>query len=116
MLQDNTQLTPQALGYSAGWTAAEAAADVRRQLDWPPISQPKTRWYRVQVGGREIIHDRTGEPISEDFVLDGFNLDLPDTFLGLGTRDRIEAAALEQFPDKALIDFWPLSTPPADEF
>lgn len=76
----------------------------------------RTRWYRCQVGGYETIYTETGEPMAPEFVLDGFCLELPNTYLGLGTRDRLEAAALERFPDKELIDFWPLSSPPADKF
>jgi hypothetical protein len=77
-----------------------------------------TRWYHVVLGGYETIHASNGEPLSRDFVLDGFNVELPDTYLGLGTRDAIEAAALEQFPHRSLVDFWPLSCPPvtAEEF
>jgi hypothetical protein len=77
-----------------------------------------TRWYHVVTGGYETIHASNGEPLSRDFVLDGFNIEIEDTYLGLGTRDAIEAAALEQFPHRELIDFWPLSCPPAtaDEF
>lgn len=76
-----------------------------------------TRWYRCQVGGYETLYTATGEPLAPEFVLDGFNIELEDTgFFGLGTRDAIEAAALEQFPYRELIDFWPLSCPPATEF
>jgi len=77
-----------------------------------------TRWYHVVTGGYETIHASNGEPLSNDFVLDGFNIEIEDTYLGMGTRDAIEAAALEQFPHRELIDFWPLSCPPAtaDEF
>lgn len=81
-----------------------------------PATSTRTRWYHVQVGGYETIYTAAGEPIAPEFVLDGFNLELPDTFLGLGTRDRIEAAALEHCPDMKLVEFWPLSSPPADEF
>ena len=77
-----------------------------------------TRWYHVVLGGYETIYAADGEPLSRDFVLDGFNLEVLDSYLGLGTRDAIEAAALEQFPHRELIVFWPLSCPPAtaDEF
>jgi hypothetical protein len=75
-----------------------------------------TRWYRIQCGGYETIYTPDGEPMAPEFVLDGFNIEMPDTFLGLGTREAIEAAALEHCPDKELIDFWPLSSAPADEF
>jgi hypothetical protein len=77
-----------------------------------------TRWYHLVLGGYETIHASNGEPLSRDFVLDGFNIEIEDTYLGLGTRDAIEAAALEQFPHRSLVDFWPLSCPPvaADEF
>ena len=68
-----------------------------------------TRWYHVVLGGYETIHASNGEPLSRDFVLDGFNLEVPDTYLGLGTRDRIEAAAAEQ--GKEVIDFWPIARP-----
>lgn len=77
----------------------------------------RTRWYRVQCGGYEPLFTAAGEPMAPEFVLDGFNIEVPDTgFFGFGTRDRIEAAALAQCPDKELIDFWPLSSPPASEF
>jgi hypothetical protein len=76
----------------------------------------RTRWYRCQVGGREPIYTASGELLSNEFVLDGFNVEVPNTYLGLGTRDAIAAAALERFPDKELIDVWPLSSPPASEF
>jgi hypothetical protein len=38
------------------------------------------------VGGYETLYTAAGEPMAHEFVLDGFNLELPDTFLGLGTR------------------------------
>ena len=72
-----------------------------------------TRWYHVVLGGYETIYASNGEPLSRDFVLDGFNVEIEDTYLGLGTRDAIEAAALERYPDRDLLDFWPLSCPPA---
>lgn len=78
-----------------------------------------TRWFRVQLGGYEQIETPEGEPMAPKFVLDGFNIkiEVPNTSLGLDTRDRIEAEALRRFPNKEkLVDFWPLSTPPADEF
>ena len=71
----------------------------------------QTRWYRCQMGGYEDIHAGNGEPLSREFILDGVNVEVPNTYLGLGTRDAIEAAALAQCPGKALIDFWPISRP-----
>jgi len=69
-----------------------------------------TRWYRVQMGGYEpIIHD--DGTTSQEFVLEGFCIEVPDTFLGFGTRDRIEAAAAERYPDRNLIDWWPIGRP-----
>lgn len=83
----------------------------------PAAVATRTRWYRCQCGGYEQLFTATGEPMAPEFVLDGFNVAIEDTgFFGLGTRDRIEAAALERYPDKELIDFWPLSSPPATEF
>lgn len=76
-----------------------------------------TRWYHLVLGGYETIYASNGEPLSRDFVLDGFNLEVADSYLGLGTRDAIEAAAMEQFPHRELVDFWPISPPvTADEF
>jgi len=76
----------------------------------------RTRWYRVQVGGREPIYTAAGELLGNEFVLDGFNLELPATYLGLGTRDRIFAAAAKRCPGKEVLDFNPLRKPPASEF
>lgn len=76
----------------------------------------RTCWYRVQCGGYETLHTAEGEPMAPEFVLDGFNIEVPSGgFFGVGVKEAIEAAALAQCPDKELIDFWPLSSPPATE-
>jgi hypothetical protein len=80
-----------------------------------PATPTATRWYRVQCGGFEPIEYPDGT-VNQEIVIDGFSLELPDTYLGLGSRELIEAAALRRFPDKQLIDFWPLSSPPSEEF
>ena len=67
-----------------------------------------TRWYRVVMGGYEPIAHDDG-PATQEFVIDGFNLEVPDAYLGLGTRDRIDAAAAGL--GKEVIDFWPIARP-----
>ncbi len=83
-----------------------------RQTARQQTARTDTRWYRCQVGGDEMLYSDDGEPLGPKFVLDGFNIELPDTDV---TRDEIEAASLEFCPDKKLVDFWPLSSPPATE-
>lgn len=76
-----------------------------------------TRWYRVVVGGDETIYTSAGEELGQKFVIEGFNLELSNRgFFGFGTRDAIQQAAADKCPDKRLIDFWPLSSAPAEEF
>ena len=69
-----------------------------------------TRWYRVQMGGYKPI-TRPDGTVTQEFVLEGFCLELPDTFMGFGTRDRIKAAAATRYPDRTLIDWWPIRRP-----
>ena len=73
-----------------------------------------TQWYRVVVGGYEAITFPDGTE-QQQYVTARFNLEVPDAFLGLGHRDAIEAAALEEFPHLTLVDFWTRSAP-ATEF
>ncbi|MEA5452048.1 hypothetical protein VB780_25970 [Leptolyngbya sp. CCNP1308] len=76
-----------------------------------PGRRPATRWYHVRCGGYEPIYTAAGEPVSTEFVLDGFRLEVPDTYLGLGTRDRIFAAAAERCPGKDVLEFKPIARP-----
>jgi hypothetical protein len=52
---------------------------------------------------------------STEFVLDGFKVEVEDSYLGLGDREQILAAAAEIAPDKTVIDFWRCPAP-EDEF
>ena len=68
----------------------------------------RTRWYHVVAVGLEEITATDGT-VSNRKVIDGFNLEVPATYLGLGTRDRIEAAAADR--GKEVIEFWPIARP-----
>jgi hypothetical protein len=71
-------------------------------------------WYRVQVGGYEPITLEDGST-SQQFVLDGFNIEVDaGGWFGWGVKDAIEQAAVTRCPGRQLIDFWPLSSPPAE--
>lgn len=59
----------------------------------------RTRWYRVV----------TARAVEGQTVIDGFNLEVPNTYLGLGTRDRIDAAADDR--GEEVIDAWPIARP-----
>jgi hypothetical protein len=78
-------------------------------------------WFRVQVGGYETLYAATGEPISREFVLDGFSVELESGgFFGDGLRDRI-AAEIDAYNEGRsealeLQEFWQLRRPPATEF
>jgi hypothetical protein len=77
----------------------------------------RTRWYHLVLGGYETIYASNGEPLSNDFVLDGVNLEVADTYLGLGIRDAIEAHVAEHYPGYEVVDTWPIARPvTADEF
>ena len=60
---------------------------VQPTAEWGSGRRPITRWYHVQVGGSEPIYDAGGELLSNEFVLDGFRVEVPNTYLGLCTRD-----------------------------
>lgn len=75
----------------------------------------RTRWYHVRCGGYEPLYTAGGEPLSTEFVTESFRLEVPDTYLGLGTRDRIFAAAAERCPGKDVLEFKPIARP-ATEF
>lgn len=64
----------------------------------------------------EPIYTAAGEMLSTEFVLDGFDVEVANAYLVMGSRDAIITATLKRCPGKELIDFWPLSSPPADEF
>ncbi|PSN13959.1 hypothetical protein C7293_13785 [filamentous cyanobacterium CCT1] len=76
----------------------------------------RTRWFRVRCGGYEPLYTAAGESLGDEFVTEIFHLEVPNTFLGLGTRDRIFAAAAERCPGKDVLEFEALSSAPADEF
>lgn len=86
------------------------------QLTAPAIATApiKTVWYHVQVAGDEVITYPDGT-YSKEFIVDGFKLELEETFLGLGHLEQVRAEAAARFPDKALIDWW-LCKAPVEEF
>ena len=79
------------------------------------IATASTQWYRVTVGGYEMVYTAAGEPMGEEPVIEGFNLELTDSFMGFGHRQAIEAEAAARFPGKEVIEFYRRSAP-ATEF
>ena len=86
------------------------------QLTAPAIATApvKTVWYHVQVGGDEMITYPDGT-CSKEFVLDGFKLELTESYLGLGHLEQIRTAAAERHPGKSILDWW-ICRRPANEF
>jgi hypothetical protein len=74
----------------------------------------KGTWFHVSVGGDETITYPDGTHGTE-FVVDGFKVEVEDSYLGLADREQILAAAAEIAPDKAVLDFWQCKAP-ANEF
>jgi len=74
----------------------------------------KTTWFHVSVGGDETITYPDGTH-SIEFVLDGFKVQIEDSYLGLADREQVLAAAASYAPDKTVLDFWRCSAP-ANEF
>lgn len=75
---------------------------------------PATVWYHVQIAGDELITYPDGDN-SLEFVVDGFKLELEESYLGLGHLEQIQAEAAKRHPDKVILDWW-LCKPPANEF
>lgn len=73
------------------------------------------RWYRVVTAHDEMIYTAAGEPMEEKVIIEGFNLELPDTFMGLGTAAAVEAHVEVHYPGYEVVDFWSRSAP-ATEF
>jgi hypothetical protein len=70
----------------------------------------KTTWFHVSVGGDEVITYPDGTHGTE-FVLDGFKVEVKDSYLGLADREQILAAAAAIAPDKTVLDFWQCKAP-----
>jgi hypothetical protein len=78
------------------------------------VTATKTTWFHVSVGGDEVITYPDGTHGTE-FVLDGFKVQIEDSYLGLADREQILAAAASYAPAKTVIDFWRCPAP-ANEF
>jgi hypothetical protein len=74
----------------------------------------KTTWFHVSVGGDEVITYLDGTHGTE-FVVDGFKVEVEDSYLGLADREQVLAAAAAIAPDKTVLDFWQCPAP-ATEF
>lgn len=77
-------------------------------------SAPATVWYHVQVAGDKVITYPDGT-YSKEFIVDGFKLELEETFLGLGHLEQIRAEAAKRHPNKVILDWW-LCKPPVEKF
>lgn len=77
----------------------------------PTTQATQTRWIHLVLGGYEPITAPDGTT-SQQFILDGANIEIESGgIFGWGERDRIEAAAATRYPDRTLIDWWPISRP-----
>lgn len=75
---------------------------------------PATVWYHVQVAGDKVITCPDGT-YSKEFIVDGFKLELEESYLGLGHLEQIQAEAASRYPGKVILDWW-LCKPPVEEF
>ena len=63
-----------------------------------------TRWFQMVLGAYE--------PDGKTFVLEKATVEVEAGGpFGWGERDRIEAAAATRYPDRTLIDWWPIRRP-----
>jgi len=116
MLHQNIPPAPPAI-------VAPATASDRNQFpscrNWgagqpKPAGCSRTVWYHISLGGDEVITYPDGTHETE-FVLDGFKLELEESYLGLGHLEQIRAEAAARYPGKSILDWW-LCKAPANEF
>ena len=77
-----------------------------------------TRWFRAVTIHTETIYAADGEPLDEQKLIEGLNLEVASGgYFGWGEQAAIEAHVAEHYPGYELIDTWPIARPvTADEF
>ena len=71
-----------------------------------------TRWFRVVTIHTETIYAADGEPMDEQKLIEGINLEVEaGGYFGWGEQAAIEAHVAENYPGYEVVDTWPIAPP-----